>query len=252
MTNRILFVCNKQNFLVKTVLQGLSDASFHVTKTDPDIVEIQLLPELPDIFIVHLDDDVHSFKGTLSYLRGKLTEEDADRVLYLIGTDKELAEAHRLIPRALVSAEFTRPLNVSEIIKKLSTLQLQGGPHARRKRILVVDDDPVTLRFMQDSLSSAYDVALANSGLNAIAFLAHGEADLILLDYEMPAANGLQVFEMLRSEPRTEHIPVIFLTNKDSKEIVMRILYARPEKYILKNQSAEEIVHSIDDFFKGK
>ncbi len=251
MTNRILFVCSKQNFLVKTVLQALHE-SFEVEVVEPDIVEIKLLEKLPDIFVVHLDDDVHSFNGTLNFLKEKLNEENADRVIYLIGTDMELEAAHRILPRTLVTADFLRPLNIGEIVKKISTLNLQGGIHSRRKRILIVDDDSVSLKFMKNCLSEKYDIALANSSVNAISFLAKAEADLILLDYEMPGANGLQVFEMLKSESRTAQIPVIFLTSKDDKETVMKVLAAHPEKYLLKNMDAESLVKSIDDFFKGK
>ncbi len=252
MKNSILFVCNKQNFLVKTVLQGLHEAQFEIVKVEPDIVEIQLLQELPDIFIVHLEEDLRPFKGTLNFLKEKLTEEGTDRVLYLIGTPQELEELHRSFPRALVSAAFPRPLNVSEIVQKIRTLKLHGGPNSHRKRLLIVDDEPTMLHFMQNCLSKDYDVFLANSGLNAITFLSKSEADLILLDYEMPGANGLQVFEMLKSDERTAHIPVIFLTGKDDKDTVMKVLAAKPEKYLLKNQDAESLVKSIDDFFKGK
>ena len=73
--------------------------------------------------------------------------------------------------------------------------------------------------------------------LNAISLLTQHHVDLILLDYEMPVVSGLQVLEMLRSEPATANIPVIFLTAKDDRETVMKVVAAHPEKYLLKTTS---------------
>jgi len=57
---------------------------------------------------------------------------------------------------------------------------------------------------------------------------------------------------MLKNDPRTALIPVIFLTSKDDKETVMKILSAKPEKYLLKNQEPDQLIQKIDDFFKGR
>ena len=70
--------------------------------------------------------------------------------------------------------------------------------------------------------------------------------------FRSPVADGLQVFQMLKSEPSTANIPVIFLTAKDDKETVMKVLAAKPEKYLLKTLPPEELLKSVDNFFKGK
>ena len=141
---------------------------------------------------------------------------------------------------------------MTEVIARLNTLILDEEGSDGKKKILVVDDDGIMLRSMNNWLSKKYDVYLANSGLNAISLLAQKHVDLILLDYEMPVASGLQVFEMIKAEPKTAGIPVIFLTAKDDKETVMKVLAAKPEKYLLKTMEPEALVKSVDDFFKGK
>ena len=252
MENKILFVSSELNFLVKTLMKNISEAGFDIRTVQPDIVEIQLVNDMPDIFIVYLEGDVNSFDGTLKYLKNLLTEDNTDRVLYLVGTDAELSVAHEVLPQSLISAEFKRPVNIKDILNKLRNLQMHSGPNARRKQILLVDDDAVMLRTLNNWLSKKYDVFMVSSGLNAISFLSQNTVDLILLDYEMPVASGLQVFEMLKSEPKTSHIPIIFLTSKDDKDTVLKVLSVKPEKYLLKNQEAESLVKSVDDFFKGK
>lgn len=252
MTNRILFVSSEQNFLVKTLIKNLETEGYLIKTVQPDIVEIQLLEDLPDIFMVYLEGDINAFNGTLKYLKKFLTDDNADRLLYLVGTETEISVALEVVPHALVSACFTRPVNIKDIILKLNTLQLHEGETLRHKKILVVDDDAVMLRTMNNWLARKYDVYMANSGMNAISFLSQKTVDLILLDYEMPAASGLQVFEMLKNDPKTSRIPVIFLTAKDDKETVMKVLAAKPEKYLLKTMPPEQLVRAVEDFFKGR
>ena len=249
MDRRILFVSGEQNFLVKTMLKGLDEAGFETICSQPDIVEIQLIQNLPPIFIVYLEGDINAFNGTLKYLTKLISESSDNKLLYLIGNQIEIDVAKEVVPHSFVSDVFTRPVNMKDVVGKLNNT-LQSGD--RRKRILVVDDDAVMLRTMKNWLSKDYDVFMANSGMNAISFLAQNSVDLILLDYEMPVASGLQVFEMIRGEPHTAHIPVIFLTAKDDKETVMKVLAAKPEKYLLKTMAPEALVQNVHDFFKGK
>ncbi len=90
---------------------------------------------------------------------------------------------------------------------------------------------------------------MVTSGMNAIQFLAKNEVDLVLLDYEMPVTSGPQVLEMMKSEPQTASIPVMFLTAKGDKESVMSVLALKPEKYLLKTLKQDELIANIDEFF---
>ena len=76
--------------------------------------------------------------------------------------------------------------------------------------------------------------------------------DLILLDYEMPVTPGPKVMEMLRSESTTKDIPVIFLTGKSDKESVVQVLNLKPEGYILKSVTQNELIEKIAEFFSKR
>ena len=79
--------------------------------------------------------------------------------------------------------------------------------------ILVVDDDKNTRLLMQAILEAErYHVTLAASGLEALALREKAQVDLIVLDVMMPGMDGFEVFQLLQSDSRTAHIPVIFLT----------------------------------------
>ena len=90
------------------------------------------------------------------------------------------------------------------------------------KKILLIDDDMVNLRIGLDALKEQYQVFTALSGEKISNILDKCIPDLILLDIEMPKMNGFEVFEMLKSNPKTSSIPVIFLTSSDSLEYEKR------------------------------
>jgi CheY-like chemotaxis protein len=102
---------------------------------------------------------------------------------------------------------------------------------------------------IREWLKGTYKVTMANSGLQAIKWLGKNKVDLILLDYEMPVTSGPQVLEMLRSEPETKSIPVMFLTGKGDKNSVMAVLALSPEGYFLKGIEKDELLEKLNDYF---
>ena len=65
----------------------------------------------------------------------------------------------------------------------------------------------------------------------------------------MPVAAGPQVLEMIRSEPKTSKLPVVFLTGKNDSDSVNRVLALKPEGYILKTMHHDGFMKKIEDFF---
>nr|WP_264193964.1 two-component system response regulator [Marinomonas algarum] len=83
---------------------------------------------------------------------------------------------------------------------------------------MLVDDEPSNLRVLRQVLQPArYRLSFARSGQDALKLVEKETVDLILLDIMMPDMTGLEVCEQLKSNPKTAHIPVIFVTAlKDS------------------------------------
>ena len=120
------------------------------------------------------------------------------------------------------------------------------------KHILLIDDDLTYLKTVQNWLSSRYRVTIARSGMQAITYIANHTPDLILLDYEMPITSGPKVLEMIRSEHDTESIPIIFLTGRSDKGSVMSVMGLKPQGYLLKSMTKEQILETIDNFFRTR
>ena len=94
------------------------------------------------------------------------------------------------------------------------------------QNILLVDDDASIRMIAEISLSRVghWNVIQAESGVKALDILEKmepGQPDLILLDVMMPGTDGLTMFRLLRENPKTAQIPVIFMTAKVQKQEVL-------------------------------
>ena len=79
--------------------------------------------------------------------------------------------------------------------------------------VLVVDDNTLNLKIIEDTLKKDYIVLIASSGEEALNMaISEPRPDLILLDVMMPEIDGFQVCSALKELPETSEIPVIFVT----------------------------------------
>ena len=83
-----------------------------------------------------------------------------------------------------------------------------------RKKILIVDDDPITLMMLEKILLSAgYWVVQATNGKEALYIAEDYLPDLIILDIVMPVMDGTEAMVRLEKNPRAKNIPMLFLTS---------------------------------------
>ena len=122
----------------------------------------------------------------------------------------------------------------------------QSGADSQRKHILVVDDNSMMLRLVKEHLHDKYDVATALSGKIALKFLQKKKTDLILLDYEMPDENGIEVLEKLRASIATRDIPVVFLTGVTESKKIREALVMKPQSYLLKPINRDRLLDTIE------
>lgn len=82
-----------------------------------------------------------------------------------------------------------------------------------KQRILVVDDEVANLKILANTLNKDYVVQIANQGKKALELCnSKIQPDLVLLDIQMPSMDGYEVCRLLKDNPNTSRIPVIFVT----------------------------------------
>jgi signal transduction histidine kinase len=94
-------------------------------------------------------------------------------------------------------------------------------PSERLGKVLVVDDEPANVELIVRRLSgNGYETLTANNGHDAIALAIKEQPDLILMDIMMPGLDGWQATRLLKGDPKTANIPVVFVTARDRPEDV--------------------------------
>jgi putative two-component system response regulator len=121
------------------------------------------------------------------------------------------------------------------------------APDEDRKDIMVVDDQPVNLRLMEDLLSrQGYGVRSFPRGRLALAAAAEKPPDLVLLDVTMPEMDGFEVCRRLRSDAALSNIPVIFLSALGETEDKLAAFQSGGFDYVTKPFEPEEVRARIE------
>lgn len=250
MDNKVLIISSAETFLVKGLASKLREIgvdSRYVTTKIKVIKEHMEYTEEADYFLFYMDESVKELAEVMVFLNDICTEKD--KKMILIGTRIEYEAVMTNLLRKNVLEWFERPLDMNEFIAKMQDYIDAANVEARKKSILIVDDDVTYMRLIADWLKDQYRVGMANSGAQAIAWLAKNQADLILLDYEMPVTSGPKVLEMLKSEASTNTIPVMFLTGKGDRQSIMNVLALRPADYLLKTIDKKTLREKLNKFF---
>jgi DNA-binding response OmpR family regulator len=105
------------------------------------------------------------------------------------------------------------------------------------ERLLIVDDDDFMRSFTEDLLREAdYQVSTAGDGLDAWLHLEEqpGSFDLILLDWQMPRMDGMELLQRLKADSRFRELPVVMLTGHDRQQEIAAGLAAGAYYYLTK------------------
>lgn len=101
--------------------------------------------------------------------------------------------------------------------------------------VLVVDDTPTNIRLLNGMLSKQYKVKAATNGEKALQIArTEPQPDIILLDVMMPGIDGYEVCRLLKADPLTSPIPVIFITAKNETEDEQQGFALGAADYIIK------------------
>ncbi len=112
-----------------------------------------------------------------------------------------------------------------------------------REIVLIVDDEPNNLRLLSAMLSEhGYEVRTVINGSMALSSIALEIPDVILLDIMMPDMDGYEVCQRLKGNPKTQHIPVIFVSAMDETLDKIKAFRTGGADYITKPFQIEEVL----------
>ncbi len=139
--------------------------------------------------------------------------------------------------------KFLTAPNVCELVaealvipKELRRVAREPREEIKGRRILVIDDEPDFVIFLQTLLEdNGFEVVTAADGATGLAKAKVEKPDLITLDISMPGKSGVQVYRDIRSNPETEDIPVFIVTGVvDFRQLMYQKSVQAPEGFLNK------------------
>lgn len=126
-----------------------------------------------------------------------------------------------------------------------------AAPTGSRLRLLIVDDDRDLLQINKFSLQKDFDIAIAENGLDGLEMLDLFEPDFVLVDYNMPTMDGLEMVELMRRHPHFHQTPALFLTGNDEKQLPRRAHESGINLFLRKPIEPPRLRHALGQFVKA-
>lgn len=114
-----------------------------------------------------------------------------------------------------------------------------------KEKILIIEANADTLRFLETMLSKEFEVFTAENGVLGIDYARNRRPHLILLDVILPILNGYDACSLLKKDDKTKKIPLIFLTAKNSATDIAQGFAVGADDYITKPFSYQELLARI-------
>lgn len=140
-----------------------------------------------------------------------------------------------------------------EFIEKYR-MQIKEEVFPERKRILITDDEPSIIEFVQSSLAARkggnyYEIETAGDGYDALIKVGSFMPDLLILDVRMPRLDGLEVCRRLRADETTRGIKILAITAFGNEEI-QKTIEAGADHCLPKPLSVAEVNRWVDKLLK--
>ncbi|MCB9341331.1 MAG: response regulator [Lewinellaceae bacterium] len=119
-----------------------------------------------------------------------------------------------------------------------------------RPVVLVVEDNDELRAFIRQSINGAWEVAEASNGEEGFQTAVELLPDLVISDVMMPAKNGYELCDELKTNELTAHVPIILLTAKSAIESKLQGLRTGADDYLTKPFNTEELLTRMDNLVK--
>ena len=115
-------------------------------------------------------------------------------------------------------------------------------------KIFIIEDESDLVRALVIRLKAeGFQTACVTDGISALERAREEKPDLILLDICLPGRNGFEVFQQLRQDSATEHIPIVFLTARSTMENRQKARHLGAAGYVIKPFQWANLIKLVHD-----
>jgi DNA-binding response OmpR family regulator len=125
-------------------------------------------------------------------------------------------------------------------------------PGTRVRRVVLVDDETDFLALARQWLSPSYELATFTSGESLTSRLSALEADALILDVNLPGANGFELCRRVRSHKRFARLPILFLTASHSDVDFFRNIEVGGTAFMTKPVTRKELLAKLEELLAGR
>jgi excisionase family DNA binding protein len=127
------------------------------------------------------------------------------------------------------------------------------GKRRTKRRILIVDDEPMLVTFIEGALrlEGKYELSTASDGFDAGQQVIIFEPDLIVLDIMLPGMDGFEVCHRVKTDAATKHIKILAITGFATDENIRKILHAGADDYLAKPLKMQELKEKIEELLRA-
>jgi diguanylate cyclase (GGDEF)-like protein/PAS domain S-box-containing protein len=125
-----------------------------------------------------------------------------------------------------------------------------GSPVGGRGSVLVVEDNADLTAFLAEVLGEFYDVVTAVDGTTGLAAALEHRPTVVVTDVMMPGVSGEDLLRAVRGQPEIADTPVLVLTARDDRALMLRLLQEGANDYVVKPFTAEELHARLDNLVR--
>ena len=204
----------------------------------------ELLSALPaDLVLVdpEFSDNLENIGAAVRVARGRSAKQRLQLVAVVDGDDIGLRLTAR---RAGVDALIVAPADVGEIIRRLQALV---DPQREESfRILIVEDDRSQALFAEGILRNAgMDSLVVIDAMDVMPALKQFRPDLVLMDLNMPGANGIELTALIREQEAFAHTPIVFLSGESSEDLQFDAIDAGGDDFLSKPIRPRHLISAV-------
>lgn len=122
-------------------------------------------------------------------------------------------------------------------------------------KLIVADDSRLVRGIVEKAVASiGFEAVPAANGREALNILEAGDENinLVLLDWNMPVMNGIDVIKSMRSDDRFKKIPVLMVSTESEDERIKEAISAGAQRYLTKPFTADQLIDAIHQVLKEK
>ena len=254
---RILVVDDDREWVTQLMNEAYRWGIQMVRAADPNLAVSAIERACPDAVILNASINIGSTMGStqvsttaIEFLKHLMYH--CPRVPVWVVTDEsdnELLAADRIaISTYRGQGFFRKSIPLATLMGLINQSLLNEAPHhsVPEAKILLVDDDRLMLSLLKGILEPwGMQVTTCNAPRQARKMLSDVKPDLMVLDFEMPEMNGIEVCEQTRNDMNTATLPILFLTARRDADTMQKVFSAGADDYVSKPVIAPELMTRI-------